>query len=68
MCNVEAHILSQDDPFEFVYEGISGTHGPELMDYLNEMYSQIVIDYGHHPDDDFEKIIDKMIQIMEDDR
>ena len=68
MITVNEHILNQDDPFEFVYEGISGTHGPELMNYLNEMYSQVVIDYGHHPDDDFEPIIEKMIMIMEDDR
>ena len=68
MITVNEHILNQDDPFEFVYEGISGTHGPELMNYLNEMYSQVVIDYGYHPDDDFEPIIEKMIMIMEDDR
>lgn len=66
MIHLNEMILAQDDPFEFVYEGISGTHGPELMDYLTELYSQVVIDYGYHPDDDFEQIIDKMIMIMED--
>lgn len=68
MCSVYVHILNQADPFEFVYEGISGTHGPELMNYLNEMYSQVVIDYGLHPDDDFEKIIENMIEQMENDQ
>lgn len=68
MISLNEHILNQDDPFEFVYEGISGTHGQQLMDYLNELYSQVVIDYGYHPDDDFEFIIQKMIMIMEDDR
>lgn len=65
MCNVEAHILSQEDPFEFVYECISGTHGPELMDYVNEMYNQIVIDNGWHPDDEFEEIIHEILNQME---
>jgi hypothetical protein len=68
MISLNEQILNQDDPFEFVYEGISGTHGPALMEYLTEMYSQVTIDYYLHPDDDFEKIIDRMIQIMEDDR
>lgn len=68
MISLNEHILNQDDPFEFVYEGISGTHGPELMNYLTEMYSQVVIDYGYHPDDDFEFIIQKIIMIIEDDR
>lgn len=66
MCSFSTHILNQADPFEFVYECISGTHGPELMNYINDMYSQIVIDYGYHPGDDFEKIIENMIEQMED--
>lgn len=66
MVRLNDMILAQDDPFEFVYEGISGTHGVETMNYLNEMYSDVVIDYRLHPDDDFEEIINKMIDIMED--
>jgi hypothetical protein len=67
MVHLNDMILAQDDPFEFIYEGISATHGQEMYDYLTEMYSQVVIDYGYHPDDDFEKIIDQMLNIMEDD-
>lgn len=66
--NTNQMILAQDDPFEFVYEGISFTHGKDLYDYLTEMYNQVVIDYGMHPDDDFEQIIDKMLMIMEEDQ
>lgn len=68
MISLNEHILNQDDPFEFVYEAISGTHGPELMEYLTEMYSQVTIDYRYHPDDDFEMIIQRIIEIIEDDR
>jgi hypothetical protein len=57
--------MSQADPFEFVYEGISGTHGVEIMTFLTEMYSDIAVDYRLHPDDDFEKIIDYMLDQIE---
>lgn len=63
--NVVPYILAQDDPFEFIYEGISGTHGVELRDFLTEFYNDVAIDYRLHPDDDFEKIIDHMVHIME---
>ena len=68
MTNINAYILAQDDPFEFIYEGISGHHGTETFDYLNDMYNQIAIDYYLHPDDDFEKIIEHMLYIMEEDQ
>ena len=65
MVHLDEMILAHDDPFEFVYEGISGTHGPELMEYLTNMYSDVAIDYAKHPDDDFEDIISIMIDQME---
>lgn len=65
MVHLNEMILAQDDPFEFVYEGISGTHGPLLMEYLTNMYSDVAIDYAKHPDDDFEDIISIMIDQME---
>lgn len=65
MTNLNEMILAQDDPFEFIYDGISFNHGKEIYDYLIEMYNQVVIDYRLHPDDDFEKIIERMIEIME---
>lgn len=65
MANIVPHILAQDDPFDYIYEGISGYHGVELRDFLTEMYNDVVIDYRLHPDDDFEKIIDHMVHLME---
>lgn len=67
MTSLNEMILAQDDPFDFIYEGISGTHGIELRDYLTEMYSQISIDECLHPDDDFEMIIELMTLQMEED-
>ena len=65
MVSLNQMILAQEDPFEFIYEGISFSHGKELYDYLTELYNQIAIDYYLHPDDDFEKIIDLMLEHME---
>jgi hypothetical protein len=59
-------ILSQDDPFEYIYEAISGTHGKEAMTCMTELYSDVVVDCRYHPDDDFEEIISKMVELMED--
>jgi hypothetical protein len=65
MMNLHNHIAGLDDPFDYVYEGISGTHGVEIRDYLTAMYSEVAIDHHLHPDDDFEKIIDYMLDILE---
>ena len=54
-------ILSQDDPYVYIYEGLAFAHGSELYTYLHEMYAQVSIDYRLHPDDDFEQIIDTML-------
>jgi len=60
-------ILSQEDPFDYIYECLAFTHGEELYDYLSDIYAQVVIDSGMHPDDDFESIIELMFQNMEED-
>jgi hypothetical protein len=58
-------ILDQAEPFDYVYDALEGLHGTEIRDYLYDMYSQVSIDYRLHPDDDFEPIIELMIQNME---
>ena len=68
MTNLNSYIISRDDPFEYIYEGISGTHGPDVFNYLTSMYTDVTIDYHLHPDDDFEKIIEHMLYIMEEDQ
>lgn len=60
-------ILAQEDPWEYIYEAINGTHGVEARDVLTEMYNQVSIDYGYHPDDDFEKIFYRMVEQIEQD-
>ena len=65
MINLENHILNHDDPFEYIYEGISGTHGVMIREYLADLYSLVVIDTRLHPDEDFETIIERMLDNME---
>lgn len=65
MTRLFEYILAQDDPFDFIYEGISGTHGVETMNILQDMYNDISIDFRLHPDDDFERIIEIMVDQME---
>ena len=67
--SINETILAQTDPFEFIYECISFSHGQELYDYIIDMYNHVVIDYDYHPDDDFESIINVILdQIEEEER
>jgi hypothetical protein len=61
----KAKISTSDDPFELVYDAISGKHGEPIRAAMQEMYEDVVIDFRLHPDDDFEKIIDKMLDYLD---
>jgi hypothetical protein len=52
-----AGLATASDPFDYIYECISGNHGGELFEYVNELYTDVSIDHRLHPDDDFEEII-----------
>ena len=49
------------DPFDYIYECISGSHGEELREYVADLYQDVSIDTGLHPDDDFEDIINHLL-------
>ena len=61
----KAKVSTSDDPFELIYDAISGNHGETIRAAMQEMYDDIVIDFRLHPDDDFEKIIDKMLDYLD---
>jgi hypothetical protein len=61
----KAKISTSDDPFDLVYDAISGKHGETIRAAMQDMYDDIVIDFGLHPDDDFEKVIDKMLDYLD---
>jgi hypothetical protein len=61
----KAKVSTSDDPFELVYDAISGKHGETIRAAMQDMYDDVVIDFRLHPDDDFEKIIDKMLDYLD---
>lgn len=61
-------LSTSNDPFEMIYGAISGDYGDEIRDEMQGMYDDIVNDSGYrlHPDDDFEKIINAMVDQLVD--
>ena len=49
------------DLFDYIYECISGNHGLELAAYVADLYNDTMIENGLHPDDDFEEIINHLL-------
>ena len=63
---IERQILARalanaPDAFDYIYECISGNHGLELAAYVADLYNGTMIETGLHPDDDFEEIINHML-------
>ena len=54
-------LANAPDAFDYIYECISGSHGEELRLYVADLYNDVVIDTGLHPDDDFEDIINHLL-------
>ena len=54
-------LANAPDAFDYIYECISGSHGEELRAYVADLYNDVVIDTGLHPDDDFEDIINHLL-------
>jgi hypothetical protein len=61
----KAKVSTSEDPFDLVYDAISGKHGETIRAAMQDMYDDVVIDFRLHPDDDFEKIIDKMLDYLD---
>jgi hypothetical protein len=62
-------LSSSNDPFEMIYGAISGDFGEEIRNEFQEMYDDVVIDSRGrlHPDDDFEQIINTIVDQYVDD-
>lgn len=56
-------LSSSNDPFGMIYNAISGDYGEDIRKEMQDSYDDIVNDSGYrlHPDDDFEKIIELMV-------
>jgi hypothetical protein len=58
---------SGDDGYEMIYDGLNGLLGTEAQIILQDMYNDISIEHGLHPDDDFEQIQSRMMDQIESD-
>lgn len=58
-------LTNASDPFDYIYECISGTHGDYLREHVDYLYQGVCIDHGLHPDDDFEQIINRILDDLE---
>ena len=58
-------ILDQDDPRAYVYEGLCGAYGVDVQTILTDLFNDISADEKQYPDVDFDKIINYMIEYME---
>ena len=65
----KAKLSRSNDPFEMIYNAISGDYGENVRQEMQDSYDDIVNDSGYrlHPDDDFEKIIEIMVDQLVDD-
>lgn len=65
----KAKLSRSNDPFEMIYNAISGDYGEDVRKEMQDSYDDIVNDSGYrlHPDDDFEKIIEIMVDQLVDD-
>ena len=53
--------IAADDSGDLLYKALSkGAMGPEVQKYLQDMYDDVAIDNGLHPDDDHDQIEQKM--------
>ena len=58
-------LANAPDAFDYIYECISGNHGDELWTYVCDLYQDVSIDNGLHPDDHFEEIINIILDDLE---
>jgi hypothetical protein len=65
MKNMYQAIIQSDDPFDVIYNSLNDNS--ELGRAMTELYSQVSIDFALHPDDDFERIIEIMVDQIEED-
>jgi hypothetical protein len=59
--------VAQAGDYGMLYDAQMGKYGPEIEKVVQEMYDDVTIDTGLHPDDDFEDIYDRMLDNIESD-
>ena len=52
--------IASDNSGELLYKALRGAMGPDVQNYLQDMYDDVAVDNGLHPDDDHDDIEEKM--------
>ncbi len=55
-----------DNAFDMVYNAINGDYGENIRLAMQEIYDDIAFERSLHPDDDFESIMDRMVDQLTD--
>lgn len=58
---------NDDEAFDMLYDAHGGKYGSEIQRAVADMYNEISVDHGLHPDDDFEDIYERMVDEIVDD-
>lgn len=62
-----AAIVESNDPFDKIYEILSGDYGEDWRAPLQELYDSTAKDYYYEPADEHEKIIEQMVSDIKED-
>ena len=58
--------IAADNSGELLHKAMRGAMGPDVQNYLQDMYDEVSIDHGLHPDDDHDDIEQRMMDQIED--
>jgi len=59
--------IAADNSGQLLHKALSkGAMGPDVQNYLQDMYNEVSIDHGLHPDDDHDDIEQRMMDQIED--
>jgi len=62
---LEKVAANPEEGWDLLYDAASGKHGDKIYKAVMDMYNDVSADNGYHPDDDFEKIYDRMLDNIE---
>jgi hypothetical protein len=58
---------ADSEGFDMLHDAMMGKYGKAVERKVQDMYNDVSVDNGYHPDDDFESIYDRMLDNIADD-
>ena len=59
------HQVAKEGDYDMLYDAQSGKYGKDIEKAVQDMYDDVSIDNRLHPDDNFEEIYDRMLDMIE---